>query len=93
MISISDGVCVTYQLEKFINDDGYVRFCNHNTIISSFMTYCGSCSKLVTANRSRTPEFTPVVSGVRIARSLVFLSDGVRVAYKLEMFMIANGDI
>jgi len=54
------------------------------------MTYCGGCSKLVTANRSRTPELTPVVSGVRIARSLVFCVVFYRSLFVLLSFFLLD---
>jgi hypothetical protein len=61
------------------NDHGYVCR-NHIPILSSFMTYHRVCNKsnttgamcdAGTAYPSGASEFTPVFSGVRVARSLV----------------------
>ena len=49
--------------------------CHHNAVLSSFMAYFRDCSKSSTTHNthwaetaypSGTPEFTPVVSGVRV---------------------------
>ena len=54
---------------------------NHNPILPAFMTYHWVCKKSNTtgatcgagiAYPSGAPEFTPYISGVRIARSLIF---------------------
>ena len=55
--------------------------CNHNLILSSFMSYHRGCNKCNTrcptcgggtVYLSGAPEFTPVFGGVRVARSLAF---------------------
>jgi hypothetical protein len=55
--------------------------CNHNLILSSFMSYHRVCNKCNTrcptcgggtVYLSGAPEFTPVFGGVRVARSLAF---------------------
>ena len=73
--------------DMFCWSDRRPRICSvcrsHNPVLSSFMTYhrilnksntTGSTSEPGSAYLSEAPEFTPVVSRVRVAQSLVFCS-------------------